>query len=171
VSDGWTAFALENSGHHLMPEAVVGKVLWELDPGSRALYGPLLSVVRTGQRPIVVPFRCDSPARRRWLQMELLPMAGAAVQFRSRTLRSSARRPVALIDLKTPRSAQLIVMCSWCKAVQVGTAWLEVEAAMQRLRLLEQRVLPHVTHGICPACVTTVMRAATDEAVPEELRS
>jgi hypothetical protein len=44
-------------------------------------------------------------------------------------------------------------MCGWCKRVAIGDAWMEVEDAVSELRLFERKVLPDISHGICPDCL------------------
>ena len=43
--------------------------------------------------------------------------------------------------------------CSWCKRLEYGPEWLEVEAAIVPLGLFEDDAPPpEITHGICPDC-------------------
>lgn len=47
-------------------------------------------------------------------------------------------------------------MCGWCNRVDAGGAWVEIEEALPRLRLLEYATPPKVTHGMCEGCLETM---------------
>ncbi len=66
------------------------------------------------------------------------------------------REPVALIDPSIIRSDGFLVLCSWCKKVELSGNWVEAEEAMDRLKLFEQEAIPQVTHGVCPPCTAAV---------------
>jgi hypothetical protein len=46
----------------------------------------------------------------------------------------------------------MVRVCGWCKKVDVGGSWAEVEEAVTRLRLFDRPLLPQLTHGICEGC-------------------
>jgi P-type Cu+ transporter len=101
---------------------------------------------------------CDSPELRRLLEMHIRALPGGQVEFCSRVLRLERRAPVRLLDPAVRRRrGDPLQICSWCKAVLVQTAWLEVEAAMQRLGASDAD-LPPLSHGICPACSDRLTR-------------
>jgi hypothetical protein len=80
---------------------------------------------------VTTPSRCDSQAR-----------AGDAHSA------VAATDPV-VAEVEVPASA--LVMCSWCKRVEVD-GWCEVgEAVARRAELLEVPA-PPIAHGICPDC-------------------
>jgi hypothetical protein len=167
VNDAWWRFARENGADGLAPSSVVGRLLWELIPSAEPIFEPLLHAVRARGRAISVRFRCDAPAVRRLLLMDLVPGPSGQVEFRVTPLQTQQRTPVRLFASDGPRSAAHVVVCSWCKRVQVDLEWLEVEQAFGRLRLLEEVVLPQVSHGLCPRCAHALMRAADeDDAEP-----
>lgn len=167
VNDAWWRFARENGADQLAPSLVVGRLLWELIPPAEAIFEPLLDAVRTRGRAISARFRCDAPDVRRLLLMDLVPGPGGEVEFRVTPLHTEQRTPVRLFTTDEPRSAEHVVVCSWCKRVQVELEWREVEQAFGRLRPLEQVVLPQVSHGICPRCAEGLMQAAgEDDAEP-----
>ncbi len=153
VSPEWDRFAEANAGERARSANVLHRRLWDfiLDPTTRELYRQALQRARKGH-PLRFPFRCDSPTRRRLLEMDIRPTAGGAVDFRTRTLAEEHRPPLALLSPDAARSDELLRVCGWCKKVFVGAAWAEVEEAVARLRLFEQALLPQMTHGICEPC-------------------
>lgn len=166
VNEGWRRFASGNGGERLTPSTVIGRLLWELIPAAEPIYAPILHAVRHAGRRVRLEFRCDAPELRRLLELQLLPGPGGRVQFRVRPLRVAARPSVALLADDTPRTAERLVVCSWCKRVNVGKDWLEVEAGLERLRLLHQTVLPQVTHGVCPRCAEGLLEATDHDVDP-----
>lgn len=59
-------------------------------------------------------------------------------------------------DRRTIRSGSLLRACAWCKRVDVGGEWLEIDVALEPLRIFELKRLSAVTHGICDACHQTM---------------
>ena len=155
VSGSWKAFAEENGAGSAL-QAVRGSVLWNYIAGAqtRHLYHVLMERARSSGRSLHIPYRCDSPDTRRFMEMELafLPEHDE-FEFRNRLLRVELRSPVPLLDPNTCRSEAMLTMCSWCKKVKMDDEeWVEAEAAVRRLGLLEDACMPRLSHGICPAC-------------------
>jgi hypothetical protein len=74
-------------------------------------------------------------------------------------LRLETREPVALLDSGlAERSGDVLMVCSWCKAVEAGHVWVEVEQAVERLDLFAPEALPPISHGICPDCSERMTR-------------
>lgn len=166
VSESWAAFARENHGEHLEAPGVVGSSLWSAigDPTTREIYRTLVSRVREGRGSARFSFRCDSPAKRRELEMRIVARDGGAVRFTTMLLREQARADIALLDPVAPRTESVVVVCGWCAQVRVAEGhWLEVEAALRELRLFERTALPQLSHGICPPCAEAFTRALDDE--------
>ncbi len=74
------------------------------------------------------------------------------MEFHTRTLLEEERPTPILLDADVGRSDELLRSCGWCKKFLVGDEWVEVEEAVQRLRLFQRRRLPSITHGICDGC-------------------
>ncbi len=155
VDTAWLAFARANAGPELDPDAVLGRRIWDFIAGkeTRHLYRLLIDKARREWREMAVPLRCDSPTRRRYLELAIKPLADGVVEFSSSTIREEPRPFVALLDPSVARSDDLLVICSWCKHVRTrGNEWVEVERAIRRLDLFASDPLPQLTHGICSAC-------------------
>jgi len=160
VSPEWLEFAQSNQAAALSATAIQGHSLLEYIMGdeTRYFYQMILDRVRTEGCTITIPFRCDSPAIRRFMELIVEPLADGSIQFEGRLIREEYREPVALLDPDTPRSNEYIVICSWCKHIQVGDAWLEVEQAVRTLSLFDSINLPQLTHGMCNSCKETFKR-------------
>ncbi len=154
LSDNFMVFACENQAEELDVHAVVGKSLFEFIGGveTQHLYMVLLDKVRKDKREVVVPFRCDSPSSRRFMELRVSSQGHGTVRFEGWLIREEPRETVPLLDEAVSRNDTCIRMCSWCKNVAVDEGWVEVEEAVARLRLFETDVLPQITHGVCDAC-------------------
>lgn len=153
VSEAWDPFAHANGGASVCAERVLHRPIWDFitDPSTQEVYRILLQKARAGH-PIQFTFRCDAPWRRRFLEMTIVGGAGDTVEFRTRTLLEQERPVPVLLDPEAARSDELLRSCSWCKKFHVGDEWVEVEEAIQRLRLFQRRQLPAITHGMCDEC-------------------
>jgi len=156
VDANWIVFAAQNGLPSLTLELVKGQSLWDYisDETSRQFYKALARKVRRTGVLVGVPFRCDSPECRRFMKMFILNLAEGALEYRSVLLREEARLKVDLLDPDFPRTREMVTMCAWCKKVHADE-WMEAEEAVRVLGLFEQKRLPQITHGVCPACQET----------------
>jgi hypothetical protein len=163
VDEGWLAFARANDARHLIGERVLGHSLWEFvsDATTAHLYQKTLRRVRQGH-VARFPLRCDGPAHRRWLEMTITPLEAEGAEFATRVVKVEDREAVSLLDPSTPRSEQWQALCAWCSRLEIEGAWVEVEEAIQRLRLFEAATLPRLTHGICSSFFQNVMSTLDD---------
>ncbi|MBV9462639.1 MAG: hypothetical protein JO317_00280 [Verrucomicrobiae bacterium] len=158
VNPEWLDFARENGAEHLANPPVVGQPL-ELHiagESTRHVYELILKKVRGEERPIKFRYRCDSPDKRRFMEMTVTPLRDDDVEFASRILKIEDRDPVAFLDPDRPAEGDFVKVCSWCRKVQVGDGWLEVEDAVRVLRLMERHILPPISHGICEGCLRSI---------------
>ena len=166
VSDNWHSFAYNNAWDgDLQPESVVGSRLWDFiqDIETRHLYKTILDRVRAGKSCRPIPFRCDSPAVRRFLELQFKALPDGQIEITSRIIRTEARNSVRLLDTDTPRSADILVICSMCKKIRVSPdQWAEIEEGLIQLRLFENDLMPSLSHGLCPVCFQVAM-AELDE--------
>jgi hypothetical protein len=159
VGDEWDDLALENGVPDLTASRVVGRPVWDFIGGAEAqhLWRIIFDRARQGAA-LRLPYRCDSPARRRFYDMEIVRIGDGAVKCASHLLLEETRPRVALLDLQVPRSNDLLVICSWCKRVQLDRTWVEVEQAVDELHLFDRERLPRLSHGACASCVQNVLR-------------
>jgi len=162
VSTNWTRFASENQGNPTVcdPDILLGQSLWDFITGLETLhlYQHLVKAVRAGQVARGIPFRCDSPQQRRFLELDIVQGRDGDVEFRSTVIRSEQRAGLRLLDLHTPRTLQFVRVCSMCKCLAVPpNQWLELEEGLKELRVFEAERMPQLTHGLCPTCFHTAM--------------
>lgn len=159
ISPEWLDFAAENA-YARDAAFFLQRPLWDFvdDSETRYLYRTLLDKVRARGGALSLPYRCDSPDCRRFMEMRIVPESDdGRVRFESRILRLQPRPHVPLLDPATPRSHDLLKVCGWCKRVDCKPhSWLEAEQAIQLLGLFESAELPAISHGICPQCADQV---------------
>lgn len=160
VDETWCRFAEANDAAELMPPAILGRALWDfvVDPTTRKLYRQMVSRARQGHHARFT-LRCDGPAFRRLLEMRIRSAPGRVVHFETHTLRVEARTSVDLLARNTTRTSDVLRACAWCNRLNVGsrsTDWVEVEDAVNRLRLFERERAPQLSHGICEACLASM---------------
>lgn len=86
------------------------------------------------------------------------------IEFCSRIVREEWREPVPLMDLALERTQDLIVMCGWCKKVDLGNGrWVEVEEAVNEKNLFNATRLPGISHGMCKECHEAFLRKLAQE--------
>lgn len=163
VNGEWVEFARENGAPELVRESVVGRAIWEFMEGreTRHISRLLLDKVRSTGKSLSLPYRCDSPALRRFMEMEIVPVGGGAVEFRSRLLDVEPRDPVLLLDPHAGRGEEFLTVCSWCRRARVSSVWVELDEAVKMLDLFSSAALPQLTHGICQDCSRLVSEKTT----------
>ncbi|MGD2174847.1 MAG: hypothetical protein PVJ27_05545, partial [Candidatus Brocadiaceae bacterium] len=149
VNDEWVEFGAENWDAE-SARAVVGTSLWEYvaTPAVKNLLQTVVARLRQTRSRVKLPYRCDSPAARRYMEMEMEASAEGQVEFRSRTIREEEREPVYLLAQSEELATGVLLMCSWCKRVNVPP-WMEVEEAVRQLELFSGPDVPGISHGLC----------------------
>jgi hypothetical protein len=157
VNDAWTRFALENDAPELAAEHVLHRPIWDFldDSTTHQIYADLFARVRQG-RTASFPVRCDSPTLRRHLKMIVTPAERNSVDVQCVVVAAESTPIQRVWDRRTIRSESLLHACAWCKRVDVGGEWMEIDVALEPLRIFELERLPAVTHGICDACHHTM---------------
>lgn len=159
VDSSFKQFALDNEAPELAQQSLIGKSLFGFlcDRNTEELYRQMIERVRSDGRSITIPFRCDSPSERRFMELQISPAEEGLLHFCSSMKRIEPRKSVALLDQNSPRSDEILLQCGWCKKVSVGDDWLEVEMAVERLELFNRSILPELSHGICADCKSLLM--------------
>ena len=125
VNAAWSAFADANEGRAVHPDQVIGRSLWDFltDRTTKQLYQDMVRRVRRGGLPIRFQFRCDAPACKRLLAMEIARDGIDGVQFKVNRILEE-QRPSVLPPARfanAPKAPRLTHgMCPMCFAALVG---------------------------------------------------
>jgi hypothetical protein len=170
VSDNWGSFADANAwSSSLRPENVVGHKLWDFiqDIETRHLYQEVFKRARRGTPCRAIPFRCDSPTERRYLKLVAKALSDGSIHITSTILRTEPRSSVSLLEENTPRSTDMVTVCSMCKKIKVAPRqWAEIEEGLALLRLFEAEEMPRLTHGLCHPCYQAAIGELDDMETP-----
>lgn len=163
VNRSWGWFAENNDGNHLHAQHILGKSLWDvmIEPDVCAWYGTLLAQVRAGA-PVSLTLRCDSPDRRRLLQLQMFTGTEGLVACVC-SVETAVRRPfVRLLDRTAPRVSDTVRLCSWCGRLEGRSGmWVEVETAVAQLGIAPSDPLPQIEYTTCPECAHYVAEQAS----------
>lgn len=155
IGDGWLAFARENGAPELTEAAVVG-ARWPdfvANGETRVLYERIFERVRAHDVEVILPFRCDSPDRFRFMRLVISPGLAGTLICRGLLVREQARPFYSILDKAFPRSDRSLPICSLCRRIEVaGAEWLEAEDAVARLDLFDSARLPRLEERVCPSC-------------------
>jgi len=154
VNQEWLDFALENEAPELNREAALDQPMADFiaDWETFHLYELIFRRVRLTGAGITLPFRCDTPDIRRFMQLSIRLVGSGELELTGRILSLESRPPVPLLDSETPRSQEMVAICSWCKKVKIGRdLYVEAEKAVESLGLFGPKT-PRLTHGVCHDC-------------------
>lgn len=160
ASGGYFGFAAENQFADAGSD--IGRSLWDSvsDNTTRMVQKSLVRRVRRSGRSLVLPFRCDGPAVRRELSLEIGSRADIGwIQFSVQTRSEEERPRQPLLDPAEPRGDRSITMCSWCDRLMIGRSWVEIEYAAGEMGLMDGRDLPAIRYALCDRCGGMLSRA------------
>ena len=161
VNDAWQSFAIANGAPHLMRERILGRPLWDFvsDDTTRLVYDVILRHVRCGARSRF-EYRCDSPDRRRLMQMTIAPGHAGHVVFESATICVEWHREPGIV------AAALARCCGWCKRAHTeGHGWVELGSDHVDDSRPGTARTPMITGGMCSDCHSRVMSSIDDSGV------
>jgi hypothetical protein len=155
LGDDWLRFARENGAPELTRDSVIGHSVWEYVAGesTRELYEMMFLRVLDREKLLVLPFRCDSPDRFRFMTLSIEPAQDHTLQLSGRLVRDQARPYLKLLDRLVTRSTDPLGTCSVCLRVKLfEETWVETEEAVERLKLFDSAQLPPLDYRVCPDC-------------------
>lgn len=152
----WDRLAQENAGTDLLSASIVGRSLYDYIHGdvSRMFVRTLVNGVRTLGRPRTVPYRCDSPGVRRFMEMSLFREASGSILVEHRQLRTEAIQRKFDFKAGVALGRQMIIRCSHCNAVKNNGTWGEAEDLLP-----EGNTQVPVIYGVCQTCLSLVKRS------------
>ena len=175
VNSEWISFALKNGIPDADAAVFVGRSIWDFieDESTIQIWRAILDRVRSSQKVLQIQYRCDSPDRKRYMLMEIVPLPSQQIEMANRVLKEESRTPVELLNPLTVHSWGPLVLCSWCKKLRVSPAvperpefedWMEVEDALTKLNLFDLPGLPSISHSICITCKNAFLKGLEQES-------
>ena len=156
VSADWERFALDNGGRGIEARQVLGRSLLSFVHGdvSRMFVRTLIQSARLLRRPLVRPYRCDSPTTRRYMEMRLSLDDSGLLRWEHRTVRTEPMQHALHFTVQQQgrplaRPGRL-VRCSMCNRVKAGQDWGEADQVFTHAED-DREIL--VIYGVCPDCL------------------
>lgn len=175
VDQAWVEFAQENWRPDFKPEWVLGRSLWDFIHGAdtQAVYRLAIARARSQDRGLTLPFRCDSPDLRRFMEMTITSLGDGGLEYGCLLLREEVRAPVPFRPCGPCAPGRVLKACSICLRLERpswtelgyagsdgGAAWQEAERVLPVVAALEEGYFPPLTYGVCPDCRRTLDPAA-----------
>ncbi|MCX7822296.1 MAG: hypothetical protein N2260_02490 [Syntrophobacterales bacterium] len=151
-SNGWKVTSLNRE--------LLGRNIFDFIDGAetRHIYRILFDLIRQNKKIGPIPFRCDAPHLRRFMELYLTPLPEGAIRITTKLLQVEPREPLIALVSSSEKSQRLTKMCSMCKKIEVGDhSWVEIEDGLSLLKIFEHEKMPAITHGVCPPCFRDVM--------------
>lgn len=155
----WDIFAAENHSPAMYSAKVDHTSLWAYihDFETKQIHKALLARVRADRHLRQLPFRCDSPDMRRYMEMDIIHVGQGTVEYQCRTIHTEKRQPVPASPEAVQPQGPFLRMCSWCNKMDGGhDSWLEIEDAVVALDLLGREILPPISHTMCDHCLAAL---------------
>ncbi|KMW60361.1 hypothetical protein AIOL_000514 [Candidatus Rhodobacter oscarellae] len=154
LSADWEVYAERNKARGLLPKMVIGRPIWAFLDGAAVNYhyAQIFETVRQTGAPAQFRMRSDGPNRQTLLEISITPEPRQSLKVESRVVRERAVSYSPLWDRSLPRSSELVIACSWCKAVKLDQNWLPVLEASGVRPELRSGCPPEVVHDVCPGC-------------------
>lgn len=154
VSENWNGEVRQNDAPELDASRIIGRNLISFVNGdaTRMYVRTVLQSIRLLRKPMLRSYRCDTPERRRFMEMRLTLEASGLVRWDHRLVHEeSLPRTFSFRTLAKPVSHRCVVRCSVCNRLKRFTNWLEPEALLPADEVPDDG-LP-VIYGVCPDCL------------------
>ena len=160
VCTEWDPSVVRNDAPRLRGATVIGRPIWSFLDGTAARfhYANLFETVRQTGVSTQLRLRADGPRRQTLCELDIIAKPNQSLLITVKTLRDRAVSYVPLWDKTLPRSAALVVACSWCKAIKIGDDWTSALNAGCDRDDIRSNCPPAVVHQICPSCDHTLIR-------------
>ena len=162
VSGDWAGFARANEGRAVRAEAVLETSLWRHITGleNRLVYRQIMDYVRSRGRSVRFLFRCDGPEARRLVGMRVAPERHGGCCFETAILLERRRPRLPLLDVRAPKSPDVLALCNWCMRADCGPlGWRALDDPWVQRNAGDPDHPPHPVFTICPDCLTALRHA------------
>ncbi|ODB96000.1 hypothetical protein [Candidatus Thiodiazotropha endoloripes] len=159
IDGDWDQFLQANTNQHqdyenLKKRRVLGNKLESYihDTNTKMLLQTVFAYVRQTQQRKALPYRCDSADQKRYMSMQIEPLADAGLRVSHTQLRSEPLDPPVVIHFESTGNGETVWRCSICNRIESEQVWLEPDEAAQRWC----RNSFNVSYTVCPVCMNTV---------------
>ena len=115
--------------------------------------------VRKKNKTFVTTYRCDNEQSIRLFTLEIIPLDSGKIRLIHR-LKNETNREIKLNLEK--RSDKIYYLCAWCNKIKVGDSFVEIDDAVNKLKILEYNYLPKFSHIMCNDCKDKLLKETED---------
>lgn len=169
IGPGWEEFARENNAPELDVRKVIGRNVIDFVSGdvTRMYVRTILQSARLMRRPMVRPYRCDSPDQRRFMEMRLTMEDSGLLCWEHRMVRAEQlQRRMDFRPAAGLHAAKCVVRCSMCNRLKSPAGWAEPDQGEMPQRC-DDGSIP-VIYGICPTCQAMPLKPAGGRGFPAD---
>lgn len=105
--------------------------------------------VRTKQKIFSTSYRCDNDNYVRYFDLNIIPLKGNQIKL-EHILTKQIKRKTNLKNFK--QSSKTYKMCAWCNKILYKNNYIEMEDAINEIKIFNDEGIPNFTHGICDSC-------------------
>lgn len=166
LNELWDQFATENDAADFLSQNIQGRSLWDYiyDLDTRHLYEAILKHVRQHDIMLQFPYRCDSPAFKRFMHMEIYPDQNGKIIFQNEITRIEPRNQKVYYHFVSMGRRMFLRLCSVCLRVKHDNVWHEIEDALN-MGILDNDRQIQVACCVCDECKQTIMDELNSSSV------
>ncbi|UOD35153.1 hypothetical protein DSN97_02100 [Deferribacteraceae bacterium V6Fe1] len=109
----------------------------------------MFSKVRANKKIFSTTYRCDNDDYIRYFELNIIPLNNGQIKL-EHILTKQTKREKSLKDFT--QSSKLYKMCAWCNKILVNDKFIEIEHAINNLKIFDEEGIPNFTHGLCESC-------------------
>ncbi len=133
------------------PLGLIGRGYFEFsnDEMLRQLLSKIFDRVRKFNKTFKTTYRCDDEENIRIFELVIEPLGKNILKLTHKLFKKEPR-PHSL-DF-TQRSDLIYRMCAWCDKIFYNDRYIELDEAVNKMKIFEHNFLPRFSHGICNDC-------------------
>lgn len=153
VSGGWDRFACDNGAEELANESVIGMPLRSFISGdvTRMFIDTMHARARMSGRPMTVPYRCDSPGVKRFMEMSLEAIGSDLVSTHRLLAEQVLPRALVFRIAADGRPHSWTKRCSMCNRLSMPDGRLVEPDEFAETESADGQTVG-VIYFVCPEC-------------------
>ena len=152
IGGSWDRFAEMSGAMDLFAHKVIGTGLLSHISGdvTQSFVAAALDAARVLNARRVMPYRCDAPRFKRFMEMKVEPVPSGLLRVSHRLIRTE-RFPYELNFKASATGGNPTIRCSLCGRISAADGWLEPEEA-SLLGLVRTGDVNQVIYTVCEPC-------------------
>lgn len=154
VHSNWDRFAKDNYGDRsILRQNIIGKNVMEFIKGDsvRMWYESIIELAKNLGIHITRPYRCDSPDKKRFMEMEVIPLKNGNVIINHYLIKEEQMKgnPHSPFVYGNSEDRNTITRCTICNRFLHRNQWIELEEAVKHY---DFRIIT-ITDIVCNDCI------------------